>query len=96
MVKIIILLFTLVVLAYFIFSFYNSYKKKKLEQKLEKYQNLLEKARRSRLIYIRALEKAENAKFQISKTPLDMRVMDFEPHAMAKVQETTRQSVLMM
>ena len=65
MVKIIILLFALVVLAYFIFSFYNSYKKKKLEQKLEKYQNLLERARRSRLIYIRALEKAENAKFQI-------------------------------
>jgi len=65
MVKIILLLFALVMLAYFAISFYNSYKKRKLEEKLEKYQSLLEQARKSRLIYIRALEKAEKVKFQI-------------------------------
>jgi hypothetical protein len=65
MVKIIILLFAFVVLAYFAISFFNSYKRRKLEQKLENYQRLLEQARRSRLIYIRALKMAENVKFQI-------------------------------
>ena len=68
MVKIIILLFAFVVLAYFAISFFNSYKRRKLEQKLENYQRLLEQARRSRLIYIRALQKAENVKFQIDAT----------------------------
>ena len=65
MVKILILLFSLVVFVYFVISLFNSYKKRKLQKKLEEYQKLLEQARQCRLIYIRALEKTENVKFQI-------------------------------
>ena len=95
MVKIIILLFALVVFAYFVFSFYNSYKKRKLEQKLEEYQKLLEQARRSRLIYIRALEKTENAKFQIDAIESELasikaKLQEFRPDLRNQLLELRR------
>ena len=78
MVEIIILLFCLVVLAYFGISFFNRYKRKKLEKKLADYQMLLEQARQSRLKYISALEKAENVKFQIDALDTELATMKYK------------------
>ena len=75
MVEIILLLFSLVVLAYFGISFLNRCKRKKLEKKLENYQRLLEQARQCRHKYIMALEKAENAKLQIDAIETELAVM---------------------
>lgn len=77
MVKIILLLFSFVVLAYFGISFFNRYKRKKLEKKLEDYQRLLEHARQTRLKYIRSLEKTENVKFQIDAIDTELASMKY-------------------
>jgi len=72
MVQIILLLFSFVLLAYFAITFFNRYKKKKLANKLENYQRLLEQARQSRFSYIRALKKAENVKSQIDSLDAEL------------------------
>jgi len=78
MVKILILLFSLVVFVYFVISLFNSYKKRKLQKKLEEYQQLLEQARKCRLIYIIALEKTENIKFQIDGVEAELASLKYK------------------